>query len=245
MNADPSPASETTGWSAPDVVQYYSAHRRRLEDLYPSERRFFDTLVEGSRSILDIGCAAGGMAEIVRSVSPGMAYCGVDISSRLIEIARQTCPWADFQVIDGENLPFADAAFDSALSLGVLHMARAWKTLLAEARRVSRRSLLFDLRLHGGADTLVGRQRLMFSGKWDGVSEAPYIVLGTRDLRGVLEEIARGGRLSAYGYWHDISPMTEAPLSRACMAVFLVENGKGRPGDRCVELPDEFRRVLC
>src|SRR5579872_6417046 len=81
-----------------DLVTFYSNRRNRLDDLYPSERRFLPWLARGSSSVLDVGCAAGGFAEIWRSCNDRIEYVGVDVSPQLVDAARSLHPELDFRV---------------------------------------------------------------------------------------------------------------------------------------------------
>ena len=72
-------------------------------------------------AVLDVGCGAGTYAEQV--LNRGMSYTGIDLSGGMIQQCRikfSERPKASFQTGDVLNLPFADAAFDIVLCLGVL-----------------------------------------------------------------------------------------------------------------------------
>src|SRR5690242_5924669 len=75
------------------ISRYYSTHRRHWGDLYPSERAVFDRLAADNmviHRVLDVGCAAGGLAEILPERFPSIQYyTGVDINRQAIEAARQ------------------------------------------------------------------------------------------------------------------------------------------------------------
>ena len=60
----------------PDLVEYYSAHRDKAEDLYPSEARFLPWLAGRTGDVLDVGCGAGGFADVWRHFNPGIRYGG-------------------------------------------------------------------------------------------------------------------------------------------------------------------------
>lgn len=69
--------------------------------------------------VLDIGCGNGRLVPFFEGKKTN--YCGIDVSSALIEIAGQKHPSADFAVADALNLPFAAGVFDLAVSWAVLH----------------------------------------------------------------------------------------------------------------------------
>jgi tRNA (uracil-5-)-methyltransferase TRM9 len=66
-------------------------------------------------------------------------YLGVDISQKLIEIAKRKYPQKEFLVADNLNLPFPDNNFDKVFSVAVLHTIPSKelrKKALVELKRV-------------------------------------------------------------------------------------------------------------
>jgi ubiquinone/menaquinone biosynthesis C-methylase UbiE len=86
--------------------------------------------------LLDVGCGIGNIhrffAGKVRSVR------AVDVSSACIATARQRNPWVDYRHYDGDRLPFADATFDVAFTICVMHhvLPPQWPAFAREMRRV-------------------------------------------------------------------------------------------------------------
>ena len=69
--------------------------------------------------VLDSGCGNGRL--YVFSKDKQADYYGIDISEKLIEIAKSRYPEAKFQVADVLNLPFPENFFDKILSFATLH----------------------------------------------------------------------------------------------------------------------------
>jgi len=220
-------------WSCKNSINYYTCNRNVSSSLYPSERFFFEDAVRKSSSLLDIGCASGGFSQIVREFNCDISYTGVDSSQRMIEEARRLFPENYFSLTTGNTLDFEDNSFDMVIAFGVLHMTMNWKELLAEAWRVCRKTLLFDLRLtdtEGISNPEQSYQKLAFSGEWDGESTSPYIVLNYSESLEVLRRLVpRFGTLKVYGYINPVSENTVSPYSEVCMAAFCLskENGQG------------------
>src|SRR4051812_21460066 len=104
----------------PSLVDFYASHRRRPEDLYPSERRFLPWLLRRSSSVLDTGCALGGFADIHRHYNPAIEYCGIDVSQPLVDAANRMRPDLDIRV--GDTPAGLDVErFDLVQGLGWLH----------------------------------------------------------------------------------------------------------------------------
>ncbi|MDO8513055.1 MAG: class I SAM-dependent methyltransferase [bacterium] len=91
---------------------------------------------KGNR-ILDLGCGNGRLSEIFEN--SGIEYIGVDISEKLIKIARSKYPNKSFQVVEFFKLLFPDNYFDKVYCLSVLHHIPSLeyrKKFLLEAKRV-------------------------------------------------------------------------------------------------------------
>jgi SAM-dependent methyltransferase len=118
--------------------------------------------VRGLR-VLDAGCGAGVQAaELVRR---GATVTGVDLSSGLLDIARERLgPGVPLHQADlTRPLPFADGAFDLVLSSLVMHYLPEWEPTLREFHRVlvprgrvvlSTHHPLLDMRVSGSDDYL-------------------------------------------------------------------------------------------
>ena len=104
--------------------------------LWPELNSLKDYLIDGEK-ILDLGCGNGRLYELFKNRN--IDYYGVDISEKLIEIAKTRYPKAKFQVTDPLNLPFPGNFFDKIFSIAVLHHIPSIEfrlQFLKEARRI-------------------------------------------------------------------------------------------------------------
>jgi SAM-dependent methyltransferase len=123
------------GWKDPAVparqralVETELAALRRGEPVAP-----FDALAE-------IGCSSGYYHEVLEYLlGLDLRYTGADYSPSFVDMARRLYPRARFSVADGARLPFRDAAFDVAVSGGVLLHVPNWEEHVAETVRVAGR----------------------------------------------------------------------------------------------------------
>ena len=85
-------------------------------------------------SVVDVGCGAGrAVAELAER---GVKAVGVDPSERMIAVARDRWPEADFRIAGAYELPLADSSVDGYRADKVFHELTEPERALAEAGRV-------------------------------------------------------------------------------------------------------------
>jgi len=124
--------------------RHAEAYQRRLEDIMArGEARGRTRVIElaaarpGMR-ILDLACGPGNLSRrLAAQVASGGEVIGVDLAPGMIALARAAdIPNARFEVMDIEQLSFADATFDGAVCGHGLQFAPDLGLALREARRV-------------------------------------------------------------------------------------------------------------
>ncbi|MCD6115360.1 methyltransferase domain-containing protein [bacterium] len=94
-------------------------------------------LIKPGERILDIGCANGRFCELV--FQRRAKYWGIDVSEKMISIARRRYPKAKFFVSDFLSFPFGKNFFDKVYCLSVFHHIPSKKfriKFLQEIKRV-------------------------------------------------------------------------------------------------------------
>ena len=74
-------------------------------------------------------------------IDRGLAYCGADLSTEMLAMARAKAPEGRFLAADAARLPFADGQFDVVICVRFLHLVRDPSlrvAFLRELRRVAR-----------------------------------------------------------------------------------------------------------
>jgi SAM-dependent methyltransferase len=106
-----------------DLAETYAAGRY-LFDTTPILREFAGPLPPGAR-VLDAGCGAG--EPVARYfVNRGDAVTGIDVSERMLALARRQVPEATFQRMDLRALTFPPESFDAIAAVYVVfHLPRA------------------------------------------------------------------------------------------------------------------------
>lgn len=101
------------------------------------ELDFLAKNVAPNERVLDLGCGNGRLYELFKDKIVG--YCGIDISEKLIDIAKSRYPGVRFRVGDALNLPFPDNLFDNVFGVAVFHHIPSKEfrlRFLSEAKRV-------------------------------------------------------------------------------------------------------------
>ena len=131
----------------PEVFSRHAlAYQQRLEQFMESNaargrHRVIELVAArpGMR-VLDLACGPGTLTRrLAMQVAPGGEVVGVDLAWGMIELARAAeTPNARFEVMDIEQLAFADASFDAAACGHGIQFAPHLGTVLREVRRVLR-----------------------------------------------------------------------------------------------------------
>ncbi len=158
------------------------------------------------KEILDIGCGNG---HIVRILKDYKRYVGIDLSEKLIEIARKRFgDRGEFYVMDAGALEFDDESFDIVFCLMVIHNAPNFEDLVKGGFRVLRRNGLFVVIENHPCFNPPNRERLdkdttvIKEYRKEGVykhrmnSTIPYF---HRTLQTILNEFSKYGKLEKFG----------------------------------------------
>ncbi len=87
---------------------------------------------------LEIGCGTGYWSQFFSEY--GFEVTGVDISERIINIARaKRIPNTSFQIADGHNLPFKNGVFDVTAAITTLEFVRDAEAVIREMVRCTRK----------------------------------------------------------------------------------------------------------
>ncbi len=67
-------------WGHQSILDFFKNHRKTTEQVYASEWVFLEKKLKEGVSILDIGCAQGGFANIFAEQLKDFKYTGIDIN---------------------------------------------------------------------------------------------------------------------------------------------------------------------
>ncbi|MDG1678948.1 MAG: bifunctional 2-polyprenyl-6-hydroxyphenol methylase/3-demethylubiquinol 3-O-methyltransferase UbiG [Tateyamaria sp.] len=119
---------------------------RTLKNLVPGRLKWFDKLTDWQgKSVLDLGCAGGFMAEAL--AHKGARVSGIDPAQDAIQAAKHHAKTSNLDVTYnvgvGEHMPYSDDTFDIVICVDVLEHVRDLSQVLAEVARVLKPGGLF------------------------------------------------------------------------------------------------------
>ena len=202
---------EYAKWLMRKISQDYNSIAERFsrarERGWEEFRFLFLEYLQPGDKILDVGCGNGRYYEFCEGCK--VDYFGVDISEKLIEIAKKRYPRGKFQVANVLNLPFPPHFFDKVYSLAVLHhipSERLRKQFFKEVKRVlkpegllilsvwnlwkdwKRRKLIYKFALM----KLLGFSKLDFKDiflPWHGISKCYFHCFTRKELEKLGKEV--------------------------------------------------------
>jgi ubiquinone/menaquinone biosynthesis C-methylase UbiE len=144
------------------IAQLY--HKRRIDRFWtvaPDIDALAKRLAQGS-AVLDVGCGSGYVASKLED--RGFKVTGIDISTRMLELARGNSPKSTFLRMDMKRLDFPKESFDAVICLySIFHVPRRYHLgVLKRFRRVLKPNGL--LVIHMGWGDWVGMEENWLGG---------------------------------------------------------------------------------
>jgi ubiquinone/menaquinone biosynthesis C-methylase UbiE len=93
----------------------------------------------GKGTILDLGSGTGYLAVQIARKAPGLQVCGIDLSRRMVRIARRHAKGvSNTQFVFGNaaRLPFKDDSIDLVISTGASHHWKMPRLVFEECYRI-------------------------------------------------------------------------------------------------------------
>jgi 2-polyprenyl-3-methyl-5-hydroxy-6-metoxy-1,4-benzoquinol methylase len=235
-----------------EIQKYYSCHRSKWEEFYPSERWVF-TKLAGSEGflgdVLDVGCACGGLGAALSQKFRLTSYTGVDINRQAIEWAgkEQRIPVpATFLAGDIAELNLAEQ-YDVVVSLSCADWNIETRRIIEACWERVRAGgyLVISLRLTEGAgvnDIRTSYQYINFSGQDTAAEVANYVVGNFPETLRLMKSLQPApASIGAYGYWGKPAATAVTPFKRLVFAVFYLKRSTAGGGQ---DIEGEFTLPL-
>ena len=222
------PQSLADVWNDTGWLTFYENRRNTTSEVYPSEWFFLKDLLTEGMSVLDIGCALGGLSSVLSEHLSSFTYTGVDISEEMIRRASVKRPAHQFHLIqEGDLSVLGDRTYDLVVSLGVLHLSRRWREMIGASWAHTKKSLLMDLR-ETSAPTIEQENISYYKvGQLLGnqsKATLPYNVINAGDAMATLLDRCEGAmKLQYYGYMAPASEATSTPAKSVFMTTYRID----------------------
>lgn len=220
--------TNSQSWDQDSVVSFFDNERNKPEDVYPSEWFFIKEILHNGMSILDIGCAQGGFANVFQHYLADFDYTGVDISPKMVERAKIRYPEHTFYHVGEEDYSIlANRSYDLVLTLGILHLHESWRDTIKVAWKHCKKTLILDFR-ETELPTLEDKKRSYFTmevhnGEDDENLRLPYIILNTSDALKSIKELCPGfKKIACYGYTHPVSEYAVTSIKEVMATVYAI-----------------------
>lgn len=106
-----------------EMAEIYAEHAANIMARKPFDRAMLDVFAEATPAgpVVEIGCGPGRIAAYL--ADRGLDISGIDLSPRMIELARAAYPALRFEVGSMEELTFADASLTGLVAwYSVIHL---------------------------------------------------------------------------------------------------------------------------
>lgn len=137
---------QTIDWYNNNAAGYTAHVRKPEESIYHAyyEKPSMYSLVPSikDKDVLSLGCGSGEDISYLKKLGVKRAV-GIDISSGLIEIAKESHPECEFKVMDMEHLDLPDSSFDFVYSSLAIHYIEDWTRIFKEVHRILRPNSYF------------------------------------------------------------------------------------------------------
>ena len=112
-------------------------------------KRLVDLAATLGRSVLDVGCGPGSLWRHAAAYAPFVQWAGIDVTARMLRVARRHFPQVALCQGDVAALPYASQAFDVVVMRHLMeHLpAELAAAALAESLRVARRAVVLGFYL--------------------------------------------------------------------------------------------------
>ena len=220
------------------------SRRDSWDSLFRSERYFLKKIDGRYKTILDVGCALGGLASVFDKLVSGVQYTGVDISQAMVDRASEQ--YGQHEFVRVNILEFdVDKTYDLVFSTGVCQHEPKFHEVIKKLTALSHSYVLFDCKLVSGVPSVID----IAKSYCDYADRLYYILVNIVDLLDFLRGLPDVKSINIFGYFAPpvgsaILPESVDP-DKVCACHVLLEKGLGAASPELhVDLPGEIVQAI-
>ncbi len=203
-------------------INYLLNYRNKYSDLYKSEKIFFNKL-NNSKTFLDLGCGIGGFLEILEKKFQVKKYTGLDVSKKMINKAKLLHPDGNFILYDGKKIR-QKKKIDAAFSFGTLHYCNNYNSLIRQMFEISKKLVIFDLRLTFKKSIINSSKNFQLIGKNRKVN---YNIINFFEaLDNIISITKKKSQINIYGYYDRPAKNVRTIYNKILMIMFCIDKRK-------------------
>tara|TARA_Y100000590_G_scaffold470057_2_gene661673 strand:+ start:9557 stop:10216 length:660 start_codon:yes stop_codon:yes gene_type:complete len=212
-------------WNDLEAQIFFSFERQRKKDLYLGENFFLARTLFENCTILDIGCAQGGLYKILKSYLKSFDYTGIDNSEEMILKAKKKYPKANFYLIKKNNFKKLKKKYDIVIIYGVLHLTSEWRQILKNSKNLFNNFLLFDLRETNlkTIDNNISKSFLSFNHKKK--IKIPYNIINSNEATSFVKKNF-SSNIYKFSYFGKISNLAKSKIKNVEFTNYCISKKK-------------------
>lgn len=147
--------------------EIYSKWRTNYDEFWDSEKYFFDKVIKvtPNMSILDVGCACGGLGAALRDkflINDSIDYTGIDPDSIAIKYGKKSFPYLKlFEGYFPEDMP-CNKKYDLVIMMAWFAQVPEWKKMLKDLVKRSSKFVNIALNFRMEGPTVIDRDTSYF-----------------------------------------------------------------------------------
>ena len=193
--------SNRNKWSSNQILNFFKNNRNKYSHAYIGEKILINEFFKKKYSVLDIGCAQGGLINILKKINSNFNYCGLDYNLDMLSYAKKKFPNKKFiEIKNNYFFKYTKKKYDIVFVLGILHLNKEWKKIIKQAFKVTKKHLIFDLRETNLKNKKKLFQDLNMNNKENSVNKIRYYLLNKNNIKNFLSKSFKNKKIIKIEY---------------------------------------------
>jgi SAM-dependent methyltransferase len=240
---------ENIKYNSEQLVEYYRNNKFNYDDFYASEKIVFDKVfskLNENPSVLDVGCACGGLGNGLSQKFNLKYYCGVDINSQCIAWAKRNNKlpiphdYIEQDILNCNQLN--KKKFDLVFNLSCADwniktldiIEKSWELVDTGGYMIISLRLTENESLN---DITKSFQFIDFSGSGLEEEKANYVIINFYDAYEIFSNLLpMPDYVYHYGFYGSPSLTATTPYDKLCFSVLAIRKGHAKSSDMRLEM---------